>query len=200
MEELRQRELAAMLEAKLSTPDPPQGYTAQFVPDTSRWIKSLALPDRDDVFDLLRHILSLPGGAPVKTKVLMLLSQFPQRPTEELLDALLADPARHTPGDLRLAEDIRERLYDRTLDLGRRRVVLKYRQNKVLFLRQTPAALWEPYATFTIPPEFDRAEQIYDLIIESHHPTALIACRADCDIAAVLDEKTGQMLRWHPTK
>ena len=70
----------------------------------------------------------------------------------------------------------------------------------MLFLRQTPAASWELYATFAIPPDLPRAEQIYDLILESRRPTALIACRGDYDIAALLDEKTGQMLRWRHTK
>lgn len=200
MDETRRRELAGLLEAKLAVPDPPHGYTARFVDDTASWIKTLDLPDRQEVFAFLGHILALPGAAPVKTRALMVLSQFPQRPAEELLDAFLAGPDRHTPGDLRLAEDIRERLYDRTLDLGRRRVILKYRQNRVLFLRQTPAASWELYATFAIPPDLPRAEQIYDLILESRRPTALIACRGDYDIAALLDEKTGQMLRWRHTK
>lgn len=196
----RQRDLAAVLEEKLSTPDPLHGYTAQLVPETASWIRGLTPSDRVCVFGLLSHILSLPGSVPIKTRALLVLEQFPHPHTEELLSAFLSQgPARHTPGDLHLAEELLERLYDRTLTIGRRRVTLKYRQNAVHFLRQSPAG-YERYGIFTIPPDLPRAEQIYDLIMESRHPTALIACRDDYDIAAVLDEKTGQMLHWHYTK
>ena len=92
MDETRRRELAGLLEAKLAVPDPPHGYTARFVDDTASWIKTLDLPDRQEVFAFLGHILALPGAAPVKTRALMVLSQFPQRPAEELLDAPTAIP------------------------------------------------------------------------------------------------------------
>ncbi len=197
---LAHRELSAILEEKLATPDPPHGYTARFVPETAGWISSLEPSHQGQVFELLGHILSLPGEVPLKTRALLVLERFPHPQTEALLDAFLSQaPSRHTPDDLRLAEELRERLYDRTLLLDRRRITLKYRQNAVRFYRQT-AAGWEQYAVFTIPPDLDQAEQIYDLIIEHHHPAALIACRGDYDLAAVLDEKTGRPLRWHQTK
>ena len=45
---LAHRELSAILEEKLATPDPPHGYTARFVPETAGWI-SRALSPRTGV-------------------------------------------------------------------------------------------------------------------------------------------------------
>ena len=36
-----------------------------------------------------------------------------------------------------------------------------------------------------------------DLILENDHPTALLGCRGNYDIAVQIDEVTGTMTGWH---
>ena len=48
---------------------------------------------------------------------------------------------------------------------------------------------------------FDSDEDVfcvfYDLILENDHPTALLGCRGNYDIAVQIDEVTGTMTGWH---
>ncbi len=39
--------------------------------------------------------------------------------------------------------------------------------------------------------------EFYDLILENDHPTALLGCRGNYDIAVQIDEVTGTMTGWH---
>ena len=43
----------------------------------------------------------------------------------------------------------------------------------------------------------DIAVEFYDLILENDHPTALLGCRGNYDIAVQIDEVTGTMTGWH---
>lgn len=55
-----------------------------------------------------------------------------------------------------------------------------------------------PFSVLEIPEEFQgTAVEFYDLIIENDHPTALLGCRGDYDIAVQMDEKSGAMTGWH---
>ena len=54
------------------------------------------------------------------------------------------------------------------------------------------------FSALEIPKEFqDIAVEFYDLILENDHPTALLGCRGNYDIAVQIDEVTGTMTRWH---
>ena len=49
-----------------------------------------------------------------------------------------------------------------------------------------------------IPEEFQGiAVEFYDLILENNHPTALLGCQGDYDIAVQMNELTGTMSGWH---
>ena len=50
------------------------------------------------------------------------------------------------------------------------------------------------FSALEIPKEFqDIAVEFYDLILENDHPTALLGCRGNYDIAVQIDEVTGTM-------
>ena len=54
------------------------------------------------------------------------------------------------------------------------------------------------FSALEIPKEFqDIAVEFYDLILENDHPTALLGCRGNYDIAVQIDEVTGTMTGWH---
>ena len=53
------------------------------------------------------------------------------------------------------------------------------------------------FSALEIPKEFqDIAIEFYDLILENDHPTALLGCRGNYDIAIQIDEVTGTMMGW----
>ena len=54
------------------------------------------------------------------------------------------------------------------------------------------------FSVLEIPEEFQGiAVEFYDLILENDHPTALLGCQGDCDIAVQMNELTGTMSGWH---
>ena len=54
------------------------------------------------------------------------------------------------------------------------------------------------FSALEIPKEFqDIAVEFYDLILENDHPTALLGCRGNYDIAVQIDEVTGTRTGWH---
>jgi len=199
MDNHKMQELIRVFDEKMSIPDPPHGYMLRCLTETTAWIKTLDAEERASVFTFIGYILERPRDVPLKTKTLMLLKNFPCRQTEDLLDKVIEEGiSKHEQFDLTLASDIKKELYDRTLELKNRCVTLKYREQIICFFKRTRLG-WEQYAVFHIPPEFSGME-IYDLYMEGRHPIAILTGRGSWDIAAVLDEKNGKMLRWHPTK
>ena len=56
----------------------------------------------------------------------------------------------------------------------------------------------DSFSVLEIPEEFQGiAVEFYDLIMENDHPTALLGCRGDYDIAVQINETTGTMTEWH---
>ncbi len=54
------------------------------------------------------------------------------------------------------------------------------------------------FSALKVPKEFlHTAVEFYDLTWENDHPTALLGCRGDHDIAVQMDETTGTMTGWH---
>ena len=54
------------------------------------------------------------------------------------------------------------------------------------------------FSVLEIPKEFQAiAVEFYDLMIENDHPTALLGCRGDYDIAVQMNELTGTMTGGH---
>ena len=54
------------------------------------------------------------------------------------------------------------------------------------------------FSVLEIPEEFQGiAVEFYDLILENDHPTALLGCQGDYDIAVQMNELTGTMSGWH---
>ena len=87
---------------------------------------------------------------------------------------------------------------DVILSMGDREIRLSFQEQAVLFFRRTPLGM-ERYARFSLPPEFQDME-FYDLYMEGGHPLAILVGRSFYDIAVILDEETGQMIRWHLSK
>ena len=199
MDNHKMQGLIRVFDEKMSIPDPQHGCTLQCLTEPTAWIKTPDAEERISVFAFIGYILDWPGDIPRKTQTLMLLKNFPCRQTEDLLDKGIEEGiSKHEQFDLTLASSIKKELYDRTLELKNRRATLKYREQIICFFKRTQLG-WEQYAVFHIPPEFSGME-IYDLYMEGRHPIAILTGRGSWDIAAVLDEKTGTMLRWHFTK
>ena len=75
-------------------------------------------------------------------------------------------------------------------------IIAKCRKTAIEFFKNTQSVV--SFSVLEIPKEFqDIAVEFYDLIMENDHPTALLGCRGDYDIAVQIDEVTGTMTRWH---
>lgn len=75
-------------------------------------------------------------------------------------------------------------------------MIIKYRKTEIVFFSDSQSAV--PFSVLEIPAEFSSmAVAFYDLIVEHDHPTALLGCQGNYDIAVQLDEKTGTMIGWH---
>ena len=75
-------------------------------------------------------------------------------------------------------------------------IIVKCRKTAIEFFLNAQSAYF--FAVLEIPEEFQGiAVEFYDLIMENGHPTALLGCRGDYDIAIQIDEVTGTMTGWH---
>ena len=75
-------------------------------------------------------------------------------------------------------------------------IIVKCRKTAIEFFQNAKSA--DFFAVLEIPEEFQGiAVEFYDLIMENVHPTALLGCRGDYDIAIQIDEATGAMTGWH---
>lgn len=75
-------------------------------------------------------------------------------------------------------------------------IIVKYSKTAIEFFKNTQSVV--SFSVLEIPKEFqDIAVEFYDLIMENDHPTGLLGCRGDYDIAVQIDEMTGTMTGWH---
>ena len=75
-------------------------------------------------------------------------------------------------------------------------IIVKCRKTAIEFFQNAKSA--DFFAVLEIAEEFQGiAVEFYDLIMENGHPTALLGCRGDYDIAIQIDEVTGTMTGWH---
>ncbi len=75
-------------------------------------------------------------------------------------------------------------------------IVVKCRKTTIAFFQNAQSVV--SFSVLEIPKEFqDIAVEFYDLVIENDHPTALLGCRGDYDIAIQMNELTGTMTGWH---
>lgn len=75
-------------------------------------------------------------------------------------------------------------------------IIVKCRKTAIEFFQNTQSVV--SFSVLEIPREFqDIAVEFYDLIMENNHPTALLGCRGDYDIAVQMNELTGTMTGWH---
>ena len=75
-------------------------------------------------------------------------------------------------------------------------IIAKCRKTAIEFFKNTQSVV--SFSVLEIPKEFqDIAVEFYDLILENDHPTALLGCRGNYDIAVQIDEVTGTMTGWH---
>ncbi len=75
-------------------------------------------------------------------------------------------------------------------------IVVKCRKTAIEFFPNAQSVI--SFSVLEIPKEFQAiAVEFYDLMIENDHPTALLGCRGDYDIAVQMNELTGTMTGWH---
>lgn len=75
-------------------------------------------------------------------------------------------------------------------------IIVKCSKTAIEFFQNAQSVV--SFSVLEIPKEFqDIAVEFYNLIIESDHPTALLGCRGNYDIAVQIDETTGSMTGWH---
>lgn len=75
-------------------------------------------------------------------------------------------------------------------------IIIKCNKTAIEFFQDAQAV--NSFSVLEISKEFqDMAVEFYDLMIENDHPTALLGCRGNYDIAVQIDEKTGTMTGWH---
>lgn len=75
-------------------------------------------------------------------------------------------------------------------------IIVKCRKTAIEFFRNAQSV--NSFSVLEIPEEFQGiAVEFYDLMMENGHPTALLGCRGDYDIAIQIDESTGAMTGWH---
>ena len=78
-------------------------------------------------------------------------------------------------------------------------IIVKCGKTTVEFFQNTQSA--DAFSVLKIPESFqDIAVEFYDLVMENGHPTALLGCRGDYDIAIQIDEATGVMTGLHWVK
>ena len=75
-------------------------------------------------------------------------------------------------------------------------IIVKCRKTAIEFSQNAQSA--DSFSALKIPKEFQGiAVEFYDLILENDHPTALLGCQGDYDIAVQMNELTGTMSGWH---
>ena len=75
-------------------------------------------------------------------------------------------------------------------------IIVKCRKTAIEFFQNAQSA--DSLSALKIPKEFQGiAVEFYDLILENDHPTALLGCQGDYDIAVQMNELTGTMSGWH---
>ena len=75
-------------------------------------------------------------------------------------------------------------------------IIVKCRKTAIEFFQNAQSV-----DSFSVLKSFqDIAVEFYDLVMENGHPTALLGCRGDYDIAIQIDEATGAMTGWHWVK
>ena len=75
-------------------------------------------------------------------------------------------------------------------------IIVKCRKTAIEFFQNAQSA--DSFSALKIPKEFQGiAVEFYDLILENNHPTALLGCQGDYDIAVQMNELTGTMSGWH---
>lgn len=75
-------------------------------------------------------------------------------------------------------------------------IMVKCSKTAIKFFRNAQSV--NSFSVLEIPEEFQGiAVEFYDLMMENGHPTALLGCRGDYDIAIQIDEATGAMTGWH---
>ena len=75
-------------------------------------------------------------------------------------------------------------------------IIVKCRKTAIEFFRNAQSV--NSFSVLEIPEEFQGiAVEFYDLMMENGHPTALLGCQGDYDIAIQIDEATGAMTGWH---
>ena len=75
-------------------------------------------------------------------------------------------------------------------------IIVKCRKTAIKFFQNAQSA--DSFSALKIPKEFQGiAVEFYDLILENDHPTALLGCQGDYDIAVQMNELTGTMSGWH---
>ena len=75
-------------------------------------------------------------------------------------------------------------------------IIVKCSKTAIEFFKSAQSVV--PFSVLEIPKEFQgTAVEFYDLIIEHDHPTALLGCQGNYDIAIQIDEATGTMTGWH---
>ena len=71
-------------------------------------------------------------------------------------------------------------------------IIVKCRKTAIEFFQNAQSA--DSFSALKIPKEFQGiAVEFYDLILENDHPTALLGCQGDYDIAVQMNELTGTM-------
>ena len=74
-------------------------------------------------------------------------------------------------------------------------IIVKCRKTAIEFFQNAQSA--DSFSALKIPKEFQGiAVEFYDLILENDHPTALLGCQGDYDIAVQMNELTGTMSGW----
>ena len=75
-------------------------------------------------------------------------------------------------------------------------IIVKCSKTAIEFFQNAQSA--DSFSALKIPKEFQGiAVEFYDLILENDHPTALLGCQGDYDIAVQMNELTGTMSGWH---
>ena len=75
-------------------------------------------------------------------------------------------------------------------------IIVKCRKTAIEFFQNAQSA--DSFSALKIPKEFQGiAVEFYDLILENNHPTALLGCQGDYDIAVQMNGLTGTMSGWH---
>ena len=75
-------------------------------------------------------------------------------------------------------------------------IIVKCSKTTIEFFQNAQSV--DSFSVLEIPGEFQGiAVEFYDLILENDHPTALLGCQGDYDIAVQMNELTGTMSGWH---